>query len=630
MDLEKLYSKDIANRVITIEKLLKSKIPSFGDIDYREMDLSYYKNELGKDIAWKVILNNCNQEQTRKVWLFLMFPEKYGYSKLTPLDKKKIERMLCRVDRIFLASLIAGNDIKNRLREIFTNKWLYDVCRMVERMPDNHLDLWPRGHFKSTIITKLGITQELLINDKLKIVVITFNVSFANEIMEFVKNTFQFNKKLKYLFDDILYQDAEKESPSGRWTNKNGIWLKNAIHQPEASLDYCSILKLNTGRHYNLRVYDDIIVADSVTSNATINKINQRITDSKNIGTMGDGAINREQFVGTRYHKNDSWQWMIDNKMVTPRVFTATHNGKLDGKPVFLSEEEWEEYKSGKKGDLYVISCQMLQKPVISETALFDIKTIKPYSYYKEMDIFIMVDPASGLQDNSDRTSIAVIGIDNHSKKYLLDGYADRMDLPTTYKKIKGLHQKWSDYLPSYGYGIYVGYEKFGKDRDIEWIKSIQQQDGYHFDIIKIGFGNKAKNKHERIARLVVDTKRGAFFVPNLVKRHGVYNTWKVVEENGLDILQLDEIPLKEQLELDYLMLNEFTVSRKVIPICKKDRNDEEYDFVLEFFEELESFPYGKHDDVLDSISRLYDLPNLIDKIGGVSNDYSNDKGYVY
>lgn len=161
-------------------------------------------------MVWKIILNNCNKVQSKKIWTFLLYPNKYGLNKLTPAESKKMERMLCRVDRVYLALTIAGDEIKSRLREIYTSDWLYDMCRMVERLTDNHLDLWPRGHFKSTIITKLGITQELLINDKLSIVVITYEVSFAKEIMEFVKGTFQYHKKLKYLFDDILYDNPEK------------------------------------------------------------------------------------------------------------------------------------------------------------------------------------------------------------------------------------------------------------------------------------------------------------------------------------------------------------------------------------------------------------------------------------
>ena len=58
-------------------------------------------------------------------------------------------------DRFFLLTQVLDVDVA-------WHPWVLARCREVEADPDEHLDLWSRGHFKSTIITFAGVAQYVL------------------------------------------------------------------------------------------------------------------------------------------------------------------------------------------------------------------------------------------------------------------------------------------------------------------------------------------------------------------------------------------------------------------------------------------------------------------------------------
>ena len=108
------------------------------------------------------------------------------------------------------------------------------------------------------------------------------------------------------------------------------------------------------------------------------------------------------------------------------------------------------------------------------------------------MNKYLIVDPAGEKKKTSDRTAMWLVGLNTDGNYYLLDFLYDRLNLTERAREIMRLHRKWKP--------LRVGYEKYGKDSDIEAVKMAQERENYRFDITPLGGQVK---KEDRIRRLV-------------------------------------------------------------------------------------------------------------------------------
>jgi predicted phage terminase large subunit-like protein len=177
----------------------------------------------------------------------------------------------------------------------------------------------------------------------------------------------------------------------------------------------------------------------------------------------------------------------------------------------------------------------------------------KPWlQHYKNKPVkgnkYILVDPASEKKKTSDYTSIFVLLLAEDQNYYVIDMVRDRLNLTERADLLFKLHK---EHKP-----LDVGYEKYGMQADIDHMKDRMERENYRFRISEVG-GSTPKN--DRIRRMIPLFESGRVWLPETLH--------------------------------------------------KTDFQGQVRDLVADFIEqEYAAFPVGKHDDMMDCLSRIHDI----------------------
>lgn len=522
------------------------------------------------------------------------------YMEVIPRLKPTELALLGCNDRFFLLT-----GLLNRPDAI--HPWLYERAREVEAAPDGYLDLWARFHYKSTIILFAGIIQEILCDPEIRVCIFSNTADIAAPFLGQIKEEFEANEALKKTYPDVLWEVPTKQAKT--WSLSDGIIVKRKSNPKEATVEAHGLINaLPTGKHFPLLVYDDVVNERNVTNPEQIKKATERVELSEPIG-IGEGT--RKWFIGTRYHYADTYGHLIEYNIATPRIYAATDDGKLDGNPVFMSPEAWAKAKNSMRS---TIAAQMLQNPIAGEENIFRTKWLQPYWIRPQiMNVYIMGDPSRGRSKTSDRTALAVVGIDTQGHKYLLDGYCHRMALSERWQRLSELHTKWSR-MPGVQL-VSVGYERYGQQSDDEYFEEKMRQSGVRFEIIELGWtGERGReSKTHRMERLEPDFRNGHFFVPARVWHGNAKDNrarWFLKE--GSDDIQYRQDDGLHQMEKRAISHGERW--RLMEPIRRINEDGGIYDLTRVFFEEYRFAPFAPRDDLIDVTSRIYDMEPSIPK----------------
>ena len=427
----------------------------------------------------------------------------------------------------------------------------------------------------STIITYAGVIQEILKDPELTVGIFSHVKPIAKGFLSQIKRELEANEQLKKLFPDVLFENPERQSPS--WSIDNGLIVKRKGNPKEPTISaYGLVDGQPVSMHFRLRVYDDVVTQASVSTPEQVSKTTEAFEQSANLGTE-DG---RRWMVGTRWSYADTYAEIMKKKMVKVRLYPATSDGTFTGVPVLWSPEFNEQMKMEQGEATYATQC--LQNPLAGSQKMFDVSDLQVYEVRPEtLAVYILIDPARSKKTDSDNTAMVVVGLDYAANKYILDGFNHKMDLQERWQNTARLYERWK--RATGVQALYVGYESFAAQADLDYFKEQQNLTKLHFNIVELAWPREGGgSKLDRVQRLGPDMRSHKIFLP--------YAT----DDKNLTAAQ-------RRVSQGY----DYRISRK---IKRKDQNNETYDLTEQLKEQIFYFPFGGKKDLVDALSRIYDM----------------------
>jgi predicted phage terminase large subunit-like protein len=385
------------------------------------------------------------------------------------------------------------------------------------------------------------------------------NIIFATHTQEFSE---RWGRKVRNMVASQDFKEtfgfslADDSQAAGRWENSQGG-------------DYfaTSVGGAVTGRRGDIVLCDDLLRgredADSETIRAKqwawwVDDLSTRLKPNS-----------KQLVIATRWREDDVLGRILDRegdkwKVINLEMECTKEDDPLGRKvgerlwPEWFTDEMVERAKMDNRG----WQCLYQGNPTPAGGTEFKRTWLEYYDTppdRKNITTLMVVDPANDKSKRADYTAIWVIGVGGDDNFYVLDMVRDRLNLAERIDTVFQLHRK---YRP-----VEVRFERFGMQTDIDYLKIEMDRRSYRFRVREVA-GTRI-SKEDRIRRLVPYFRNRRIIFPH-----------------------------------EFMYTNTDGDSR---------------DLVKHFIdEELVPFPLGKHDDMIDSLSRIAEpglvLPKHVDK----------------
>lgn len=518
-------------------------------------------------------------------------------------------RTMVRNDLYYLLVFEAGYDFMvygETEDEVVYRPFLFNRCREVQESPDYHVDIWARGHFKSTIITIGKTVQDILNYPEIAIAIFSYSSPSAEAFVSQVRNILE-RPNIRELFPEIIPENTSRgryirRDSQGRETEVRFTWTKSEFtvkregSRKEPTLSGWGLIgSMPTGKHFDLLIYDDVVTPLSIVTQSQNIKTYQRFQDSLNTGS-GEGT--RIRIIGTFYSNRDTYYYILhpgespDGSSSGNPDMESRYSLRLypcrdeEGGPVLYTDRYLRDKEMMMVG--YVYATQMMCNPQHGDGFRFLEEWIPERISREELlkhknryNFHILVDPAYTQKESSDFTTMLVVATTSTRQYIFADLIRDKITLS---QKVSSLFELLNTWRNDRGYPK-VFYEANSTASDYAVILKEKKAQRLSFQFIsvstkpKINVGNAVLGKplkHNRILALEPLYREGRIIWVD----HAVHRNWKGVMEDMMAsaLLELINYPYHDHddfMDVSARIADLETGPQMVFPSATKEEADE-------------------------------------------------------
>lgn len=221
------------------------------------------------------------------------------------------------------------------------------------------LDLWPRGHLKTHILTMGKSIQEYLVNNDVRILLASSSIDSAQKNLRKIKQILETNTLLHWLFPECI-----PNIKGDKWAEREATLPRKANHA-EPTFKCIGVGGTITGWHFDVLRKDDLIDEKTERSPEVMEKIIDWHLVMKNL--LEGPSTGIDHIIGTRWAMFDLYQHIINNEKdyIVNCFGTWPMDGPDAGKPYWPERFSREALLQLRETDPYKFACSRGDQPIL-------------------------------------------------------------------------------------------------------------------------------------------------------------------------------------------------------------------------------------------------------------------------